>query len=96
MPQGRKLFEGQPNADIDSFKQDLTHRHSTRIEEVVTEGKVQGSQNLPPTDQKLPPPYQAKVRALAEEGNASAQVAELRGAYHEQRALGLPLTLLMR
>ncbi len=37
-----------------------------------------------------------EVRALASEGNASAQVAELRGAYHEQRALRLPLTLLMR
>lgn len=37
-----------------------------------------------------------EVRALAEEGNASAQVAELRGAYHKQRASGLPPTLLMR
>ena len=37
-----------------------------------------------------------EVRALAEEGNASAQVAELRGAYHKQRASGLLPTLLMR
>ena len=75
MPQGRKLFERQLSGDIDTFKQELTGRHSDRIEEVKEEGKVQGSQNLPPNDQQPPPPYQGQIQAMYQQDLADIRLA---------------------
>ena len=75
MPQGRKLFERQLSGDIDTFKQELTGRHSDRIEEVKEEGKVQGSQNLPPNDQQPLPPYQGQIQAMYQQDLADIRLA---------------------
>ena len=60
----RSLFEHTHQKEFLEFKKTLDERHLKRMEEAVNQGQLQGSQNLPGSDDQHPHPYQGQLGAM--------------------------------